>query len=63
MSMQDHQPQDIEHIMRRAEALGHDPERVARALKTRPPHAAEREKPELQLAQHDPPGQDVAPGG
>jgi hypothetical protein len=32
--------QDVERIMRRAEAIGHDPQRVAHALDHRPLRAA-----------------------
>lgn len=41
MGSQDHDRQDVEKIMRRAEELGHDPARVARALNYRAPQAAE----------------------
>ena len=40
---QEQQHQDVERIMRRAAAGGHDPERVARALSHQPPADVERQ--------------------
>ena len=46
------QRQDVENIMRRAEQLGHDPERVAAALGQRPTRPAEP-PPVTQTRAHD----------
>jgi hypothetical protein len=63
MGSQDQDRQDVERIMRRAEELGHDPARVARALTPVPPKDGAddpgAEAPELHLAQRDPASEDV----
>lgn len=41
MERQEEERRDVERIMRRAQELGHDPERVARALDQPPPAAIE----------------------
>ena len=46
------QRQDVEDIMRRAEQLGHDPERVAAALGQRPARPA-NSPPVTQAGEHD----------
>ena len=51
MDTQDQERHDRERIIRRAQELGHDPERVARAMRHTRPAPAERQ-PVMEVRDH-----------